>query len=115
MNLLLQSSNIELNVQVCLEIYLFPTLSPDPKLNLLSQNKLGDTALHAAAWKSRKEAVSLLLSHGALVNILNNDGKIPCALASDPEVIDLLRKHAMEEASADAEYLDSEDDERDSD
>lgn len=79
------------------------------------QNKLGDTALHAAAWKNRKEAVSLLLSHGALVSIPNNDGKIPSNLASDPEIIDLLQKHAMEEAPSDADYLDSDEGEQDSD
>ena len=57
----------------------------------------------------------MLLAHGALVNIPNNDGKIPRALASDPEIIDLLQKHAMEATFSDVDYLDSDEGEQNSD
>lgn len=37
---------------------------------LLSQNKLGDTALHAAAWKGYEDIVEILLGKGtAFLNI----------------------------------------------
>lgn len=75
------------------------------------QNKLGDTALHNAAWKGHAEVVALLLekgrcksgSHwwctgqqyrqivGALTNLQNNEKQIPYDLsARNPEVGRLL-------------------------
>nr|CAH0101571.1 unnamed protein product [Daphnia galeata] len=63
------------------------------KIDLNSQNKLGDTALHAAAWKDRVEAVSLLLSAGAKANILNCEGNKASDLSRDPEIISIIAKH----------------------
>lgn len=92
MTLLLQSLKTDLNVQV-----VYPTKFPKylsiPNFYYNAKNKLGDTALHAAAWKGRTEAVNLLLSYGAKVNISNNEGKTPLDLAHDPEIIDLLSRH----------------------
>lgn len=68
---LLQCSNIDLNVQ----------------------NKIGDSALHAAAWKGRAEAVAILLEHGADVMLTNCEGKTAMDIANDPQVIDLISKH----------------------
>jgi len=68
---LLQCSNIDLNVQ----------------------NKIGDTALHAAAWKGRTEAVTILLESGADVMLTNCEGKTALEMARDPQIIDLISKH----------------------
>ncbi len=57
------------------------------------KNKLGDTALHAAAWKGRTEVVKLLLLNDAEVNIINSEGKTALELARDPEIIDIISKH----------------------
>lgn len=79
------------------------------------KNKLGDTALHAAAWKGRTEAVDLLLLNGAETNIVNQEGKTPLDLARDPEIIDKLTKHEEGQfADTGSDYLGSEN-EQDSD
>lgn len=55
------------------------------------QNKLGDTALHAAAWKSQPQCVQLLLEHGAKTTIRNNQNKYPIDMAKDPECCALIQ------------------------
>jgi len=47
-----------------------------------AQNKMGDTALHGAAWKGETQVTTMLLEKGAHTNIKNNDGDIPYDLAS---------------------------------
>ena len=53
----------------------------------------GHTPLHRAAQKSRKEIVELLISNGANVNAQDEDGGTPLFYASNPEIVDLIRKH----------------------
>lgn len=55
------------------------------------QNKMGDTPLHQAAWKSQAPAVQLLLDAGSRTDITNNDNKTPFNLARDSETKALLR------------------------
>ncbi len=54
------------------------------------QDKTGYTALHYAAREGRIEAISLLVEHGADLNLENNGGKTPLDLATNDTVIDLL-------------------------
>lgn len=70
---------------------------------LFHQNKLGDTALHAAAWKSKVDAVNLLLSSGADASLINCEGKTALELATDPEIIDLLMKEMGAGSSVDCQ------------
>ena len=53
----------------------------------------GGTPLHWAARKGQKEIVELLISNGANVNTQDEDGGTPLFYASNPEIVDLLRKH----------------------
>ncbi|RZF44684.1 hypothetical protein LSTR_LSTR000636 [Laodelphax striatellus] len=53
-----------------------------PKLPLNAQNKIGETALHAASSRGHCEIVALLLAAGADVNIQNMDGETATSLAS---------------------------------
>ncbi|EFO22164.1 variant SH3 domain-containing protein [Loa loa] len=62
-----------------------------PNMCISAQNKIGDTALHAAAWKGHLECVRILLEHGASTIIHNNDRKLPVDLASDPETRALIQ------------------------
>lgn len=39
----------------------------------ISQNKLGDTPLHSAAWKNHAEAVKLLIQKGMVHNVLTSN------------------------------------------
>lgn len=63
-----------------------------PSLSLsFSQNKLGDTALHNAAWKGHSEVVSMLMDIGASTIIRNKESQTPYDLAvKNPEVGRLL-------------------------
>lgn len=82
------------------------------KVQLDIQNKMGDTALHAASWKGHAKIVQMLLSAGANPQIRNNDKKLPGDLARTPDVGALFvkRNHAEDE-----EYLvDSDEDENES-
>lgn len=74
------------------------------------KNKLGDTALHAAAWKSRTEAVKLLLTSGADISLVNYDGKTAWELSRDPEIIDLITKHNESSSTFDEDYFGDEQD-----
>jgi hypothetical protein len=55
------------------------------------QNKLGDTALHNAAWKNHPEIVQMLLERGARADLQNKENKTAFNMARDPEVGKLLQ------------------------
>ena len=64
------------------------TLLELPSTSIVAQNKLGDTAIHAAARKGHLECLTLLLESPkaeASVHIRNNDGKTAYDVASTPE------------------------------
>ncbi len=44
-------------------------------------DKMGNTVLHAAAERGRKDDVAYLLKHGAEKNVMNSDGKKPIDIA----------------------------------
>lgn len=72
------------------------------------QNKIGDTALHAAAWKGHFECVRILLEHGASTTIHNNERKRPIDLANDPEtraLIELAMRKAIDESDFQDDYI----------
>ena len=76
-------------------------------LILATQNKLGDTPLHAASWKGRLECVRALIEAGADVHIRNRAGRKAVDLAAaDPEVGALLRASMRTQREADAEAAD---------
>ena len=53
----------------------------------------GGTPLHWAARKGHKEIVELLISNGANVNAQDEDEGTPLFYTSNPEIVDLIRKH----------------------
>jgi ankyrin repeat protein len=55
------------------------------------QNKLGDTALHAASRKGNLECAEILIEHGACVFTANKDGQRAVHLAKTPEVAALIK------------------------
>lgn len=74
------------------------------------QNKLGDTALHGAAWKGHTEAVRMLLEAGAKTSLKNNEGLTAFDLAKIPETAALLKRASVSEAPVDLDdYEDSDD------
>uniref|UniRef100_A0A0N4ZX42 Osteoclast-stimulating factor 1 n=1 Tax=Parastrongyloides trichosuri TaxID=131310 RepID=A0A0N4ZX42_PARTI len=60
-------------------------------IDINNKNKMGDTALHAAAWKGRGEIVELLVEAGADVNLKNDDKNKPVDLAKDIEIAAFLK------------------------
>lgn len=75
---------------------------------------MGDTALHAAAWKGHRDAVSLLLDSNIDASKVNNDKKTAQELARDPAVVDLISKHVCDESDEDANgYFGGEEEEDD--
>uniref|UniRef100_A0A915DPH9 Osteoclast-stimulating factor 1 n=1 Tax=Ditylenchus dipsaci TaxID=166011 RepID=A0A915DPH9_9BILA len=62
-----------------------------PKICISSQNKIGDTPLHAASWKNRLECVEMLVEAGADVHSKNKELKKPVDLAASPEIAAFLR------------------------
>lgn len=75
------------------------------------QNKIGDTALHAAAWKGHTECVKILLEHGASTTVKNNERKRAIDVAGDPETRALLQLAMREvvETEFDNDYASSSD------
>lgn len=75
------------------------------------QNKLGDSALHGAAWKGHTEVVRMLLEAGAKTSLRNNEGQTSFDLAKNPETAALLKRAGMNETPDDLnDYQDSDDD-----
>lgn len=75
-----------------------------------SQNRLGDTCLHGAAWKNHAQVVEMLLERGANPATKNNDGKTAYQLAKDAAVQALLKpKTKRLVSSSQDEYLDDSD------
>lgn len=62
----------------------------------------GMTALHMAAKNNFIDLVKLLLSHGAIYNEKNKEGKIPMDLSMDKDIIDYLK--FVQELFKDAKY-----------
>ncbi|XP_046838549.1 ankyrin-1-like isoform X2 [Vespa crabro] len=69
-------------------------------INLKTTN--GMTALHMAAKNNFIDLVKLLLSHGAIYNEKNKEGKIPMDLSMDKDIIDYLK--FVQELFEDAKY-----------
>ena len=63
------------------------------------QNKLGDTALHLAAYKGFPEIITALLERGADKTIVNSEGKLPYALATDAKAASLLQVRKGDKSS----------------
>jgi len=80
-----------------------------PNVSVSSQNKLGDTALHAAAWKGFAECVQLLLQAGGNVSVRNIEKKTAYDLATNPEAAALLKRASGTGTSNYEEYADSSD------
>ncbi|KFQ95861.1 Osteoclast-stimulating factor 1, partial [Nipponia nippon] len=59
---------------------------------LTPQNKLGDTALHAAAWKGYADIVEMLLAKGARTDLKNNEKKLALDMATNAACASLLKK-----------------------
>lgn len=64
------------------------------------QNKIGDTALHAASWRGHLECVKILLEYGASTAVRNNERKRPVDVAGDPEIQALIELSMREAVDA---------------
>lgn len=88
-------------------------LFTQPNIELNQQNKLGDTALHAAAWKGYADIVELLLAKGARTDLRNNEKKLALDMATNAACATLLKKKqgpdAVRTLSNAEEYLDEDD------
>nr|XP_032807400.1 LOW QUALITY PROTEIN: osteoclast-stimulating factor 1-like [Petromyzon marinus] len=84
-----------------------------PNIELNHQNKLGDTTLHAAAWKGYPDIVEMLLTKGALTDVRNNEKKLALDMATDPRVHRCSKRRSTvttgRTISQDDDYLDDED------
>ncbi|XP_043568237.1 osteoclast-stimulating factor 1 isoform X1 [Chiloscyllium plagiosum] len=67
-------------------------LLSQPQVELNQQNKLGDTIVHAAAWKGYEDILELLLMKGARIDLKNNENKVPLDMATNPQCSSLLKK-----------------------
>ncbi|MBZ3888702.1 Osteoclast-stimulating factor 1 [Sciurus carolinensis] len=80
---------------------------------ITDMNKLGDTALHAAAWKGYADIVQLLLAKGARTDLRNNEKKLALDMATNAACASLLKKKqgtdAVRTLSNAEDYLDDED------
>lgn len=74
------------------------------------QNRLGDTALHLAAWRGRAALVALLLRHGADQRATNAEGQLARHLARDADCAALLRPPSVSSAAGDADDYGGDDD-----
>lgn len=89
-------------------------LFTQPNVELNQQNKLGDTALHAAAWKGYADIVQLLLAKGARTDLRNNEKKLALDMATNAACASLLKKKQQGTDGARTlsnaeDYLDDED------
>ncbi|KAM8803608.1 osteoclast-stimulating factor 1 isoform 2-T2 [Rhynchonycteris naso] len=88
-------------------------LFTQPNIELNQQNKLGDTALHAAAWKGYADIVELLLAKGARTDLRNNEKKLALDMATNAACATLLKKKqgtdAVRTLSNAEDYLDEDD------
>ncbi|KAL7988737.1 hypothetical protein Chor_007656 [Crotalus horridus] len=105
---LLTQPKVELNQQVGND-----TLSDIQELLCSDVNKLGDTALHAAAWKGYEDIVEILLEKGARTDLRNNEKKLALDMATNAACASLLKKKQgqdiMRTLSNAEDYLDDED------
>ncbi|MGZ6251072.1 MAG: ankyrin repeat domain-containing protein [Candidatus Chromulinivorax sp.] len=64
------------------------------KIDVNASNKLGNTALIKAVFLNKVETLKVLLAADKIdVNLQNKDGRTALNFASDPQIVDLLRKH----------------------
>uniref|UniRef100_A0A3Q3WQB9 Osteoclast-stimulating factor 1 n=1 Tax=Mola mola TaxID=94237 RepID=A0A3Q3WQB9_MOLML len=63
---------------------------PNVEINQ-QQNKLGDTALHAAAWKGYSDIVEMLLNKPR-TDIRNNENKLALEMATNAQCASLLKR-----------------------
>jgi ankyrin repeat protein len=64
-----------------------------PTANINSVNAAGDTMLHTATWRQKRDVVKLLLAKGANPNLISNNGSTPLGLAvgnDDEELVEML-------------------------
>jgi ankyrin repeat protein len=62
-----------------------------------ARNKDGDTPLHMVARGSSQAMIKLLISKGARVNVKNAKGETPLALATNRDIVELLKRYGAEE------------------
>ncbi|MFN2254630.1 MAG: ankyrin repeat domain-containing protein [Candidatus Promineifilaceae bacterium] len=60
------------------------------------QDYIGDSPLHYAARAGEDEVVALLIEHGAAVDSLNNAGQTPLDVATNDEIVEMLRDAGAE-------------------
>ncbi|RXM97812.1 Osteoclast-stimulating factor 1 [Acipenser ruthenus] len=93
--------------------YVVEVLLGQANIELNQQNKLGDTPLHAAAWKGYSDIVEMLLNKGPRTDILNNEKKLALDMATNAQCASLLKRkqgsNIIRTASNAEEYLDDED------
>lgn len=66
----------------------------DKGADINARNKLGDTPLHRAVWRSHTSTVKLLLDCPSVdVGILNHQGHLPIDLARDPDIGELVQSY----------------------
>lgn len=61
--------------------------------NVNQPSKFGETALHFAATRGNLPVIDELIKHGAQVNAKDNTGGTPLQRATDPKVIEALKKY----------------------
>ncbi|KAA8592724.1 hypothetical protein FQN60_018179 [Etheostoma spectabile] len=88
-------------------------LLSQPNVELNQQNKLGDTVLHAAAWKGYSDILEMLLNKDPRTDIKNNEGKLALEMATNAMCASLLKRKQGSDItrthSNAEEYLDDED------
>eukprot|EP01122_Echinamoeba_exundans_P001139 TRINITY_DN11101_c0_g1_i1.p1 TRINITY_DN11101_c0_g1~~TRINITY_DN11101_c0_g1_i1.p1 ORF type:complete len:216 (-),score=42.91 TRINITY_DN11101_c0_g1_i1:27-674(-) len=74
--------------------------------NINARNKLGDTALHRAVWRSHLSTVQILLDCPDVdVGILNHQGHMPIDLARDPVIGELVQSYEAPESPIEGHYI----------